>query len=158
MESVVFLLSGSIIISALVSINGEFSSKLSVTCGVPQDCILCPLLFLIYIIDVSSSSKSLQFILFVDDTNLFMSSNNLEDLQHKLISELAGLSCWFKANRLSLNLDKPSYMLFLSKCYRVPVANFSLHIENTIIKRSDNCKFLAVNLDETFFWSVHIDI
>jgi len=140
-----------------VSINGESSNKLPVTCGVPQGSILGPLLFLIYINDIASSSKSLQFILFADDTNLFMSSNNLEDLQQKLISELAGLSCWFKANKLSLNLDKTSYMLFSGKGNRVPVANFSLHIDNTIIKRVDNCKFLGVYLDENLSWSVHID-
>ena len=67
-----------------VSINGESSNKLPVTCGVPQGSILGPLLLLIYINDISSSSKSLQFILFVDDTNLFMSLNNLEDLKQKL--------------------------------------------------------------------------
>ena len=77
-----------------VSIYGESSNKLPVTCGVPQVSILGPPLFLIYINDMSSSSKSLQFILFADDTNLFMSSNNLEDLQQKLISEFAGLSCY----------------------------------------------------------------
>ena len=86
-----------------------------------------------------------------------MSSNNLKDLQQKLISELADLSCWFKANKLLLNLDKTSYMLFSGKCNRVPIANFSLHIDNTIIKRVDNCKFLCVYLDENLSWSVHID-
>ena len=140
-----------------VSINGESSNKLSITCGVPQWSILGPLLFLIYINDIASSSKFLQFILFADDTNLFMSSNNLEDLQQKLISELAGLSCWFKANKLSLNLDKTSYMLFSGKGNRVPVANFSLHMDNTIIKRVENCKNLGVYLDGNLSWSVHVD-
>ena len=111
-----------------VSINGESSNKLPFTCGVPQGFILGLLLFLIYINDISSSSKSLQFILFADDTNLFMSSNNLKNLQQKLILDLGGPVCWFKANKLSLNLNKKSYMLFSGKCNRVPVANFSLHI------------------------------
>ena len=85
-----------------------------------------------------------------------MSSNNLKDLQQKLISEHAGVSCWFKANKLSLNLDKTSYMLFSGKGNRAAVANFSLHIDNTIIKRVDNCTFLGVYLDENLSWSVHI--
>ena len=107
-----------------LSINDKSSNKLSVTCEVPQGSLLGPILFLIYINDISTSSKSLQFILFADDTNLFMSSNNLKDLKQKLISELAGLSCWFKANKLSLNLDKISYM-YIS---RVKVTLFILTI------------------------------
>ena len=47
-------------------------------------------------------------------------------------------------------------MLFSGKCSRVPVANFSLHIDNTIIKRLDYCEFLCVFLDENLSWSVHI--
>ena len=123
----------------------------------PIDFHFRSLIVLIYINDTSSSSNSLRFILFADGTNWLMSSNNLKDLQQKLISELASLSCWFKANKLLLNLDKTSYMLCSGKCNRVPVANFSLHIDNTIIKRIDNCKFLCVNLDENLSWSVHID-
>ena len=48
-------------------------------------------------------------------------------------------------------------MLFSGKGNRVPVANFSLHIDNTIIKWVGNCKFLGVYLDENLSWSVHID-
>ena len=62
-----------------------------------------------------------------------------------------------QSQKLSLNLDKTSHMLFSGKCNRVPVANFSLHIDNTIIKRADSCKFLGVYLDENLSWSVHID-
>ena len=64
---------------------------------------------------------------------------------------------WFKDNKLWLNLDKTSYILFSGKGNRVPIANFFLHIDNTIIKRGDNCKFLCVNLDENLSWSVHMD-
>ena len=48
-------------------------------------------------------------------------------------------------------------MLFSGKGNRVLVANFSLRIDNTIIKRVDNCKFLGVYVDENLSWSVYID-
>ena len=74
------------------SINGKSSKKSPVICGAPQGSTLGPLLFLIYINDISNSSKPHQVILLADDTNLFMSSNSLEDQEQKVISELVGLS------------------------------------------------------------------
>jgi hypothetical protein len=132
---------------------------LSVTCEVPQRSILLgPQLFLICITVVtSSSSKALQCILFADDIKLLMSSSNLKDLGQKLTSDRAGLPCSFKVNKLSLSLYKTAYMLFSGKSNTVPVANFSLHIHNTVMKRVDYCKCLGIYLDENLSWSVHID-
>ena len=54
-----------------VEIDNAKSSVRHLTTGVPQGSILGPLLFLIYMNDISNSSSLFKFILFADDTNLF---------------------------------------------------------------------------------------
>ena len=50
---------------------------MTVKCGVPQVSALGPLLFLIHVNDVKNSSQILSFILFADDTNLFLSDKDI---------------------------------------------------------------------------------
>ena len=95
-----------------VSYNGFKSSERTITCGVPQGSILGPLLFLIYINDLSNNCKFARPFLFADDTNLFHHSKDPQNLQEELNYDLENISEWLKANRLSLNIKKTHYMVF----------------------------------------------
>jgi len=49
-------------------------------------------------------SKALDFILFADDTNIFFSHNDPNQLMEIVNNELKKLSSWFQANKLSINI------------------------------------------------------
>ena len=63
--------------------NGQFSSWADVNADVPQGSILGPLLFLIYINDLSDGLKS-ECKLFADDTFLFSVVNDISALASDL--------------------------------------------------------------------------
>ena len=110
--------------------------------------------------DIHLASSALQFIMFVDDTNVFMSDCSLPELINKLNVELAKVGTWFKANKLSLNLGKTSYILFCSKKKLASAQDypFSINLDNQCINRVTSIKFLGVYIDDQLSWRQHITI
>lgn len=56
------------------------SNYLQIVCGVPQGSTLGPLLFLLYMNDLDTSSDMLSFRLFADDANIFFATKTSKDL------------------------------------------------------------------------------
>ena len=136
------------------------TNLLQIKCGVPQGSILGPLLFLIYINDLSLVSTFLSPIMFADDTNLFYSHNNIKILFKNADDELESISQWFKANKLSLIEGKTKFTLFHKPCDKdnLPLQLPNLKINNNEIKRSSSIKFLGVLVDENLTWIDHITL
>ena len=103
-----------------VELNGYKSSEAPLETGVPQGSVLGPLLFLLYINDLASSTK-LRCIKFADDTNLLVTGSNLDELIDILNEELETVSDFFKANQLKLNAKKKTRLFaFVKRLYLRP--------------------------------------
>ena len=86
----------------MVNYKSVNSDTLVVSCGVPQGSILHvgPLLFLIYVNEISQSSSLLSFLLFADYTNLFFSQKDIKILGKTLNQELCKVANWLACNKL----------------------------------------------------------
>ena len=133
------------------------SSNLSkIECGVPQGSILGPLLFLLYLNDITMYCNNSTPILFADDTNLLFYDKDLNNLESKINSELKTLSSWFSHNKLSLNADKTKFILF-DPHHPNTHPNISIIMNNKQLERVNHSKFLGVFVDHKLNWNFDIN-
>ena len=87
-----------------ILLNGQVSGWSDVKAGVPQGSILGPLLFLIYINDLSEGSSS-DARLFADDTSLFSVILDSNTSALELNNDLAKIKRWAFQWKMSFNPD-----------------------------------------------------
>ena len=136
------------------------SDKASVIYGVPQGSVLGPLLFLIYINDLLNCSKTAMFVLFADDTNIFVSGKTYREAVEKANVVLEAVSKYMWSNKLHINLSKTCFMHFSPKgtvskdvCQEHDVG---VYLNGNQIEKVRETKFLGVIIDEKLSWDAHI--
>ena len=138
-------------------VNNISSDTASIKYGVPQGSVLGPLLFLIYVNDISNVITDNSLKLFADDTNLFLFDKKLIELEKRANCCLEKMDTWFKCNKLSLNIDKTCYTLFASRAQDCN-NSLNLFINGCNIKKTVSCKYLGLIIDEhlngTCMWNV----
>ena len=136
-------------------INGVLSEKGIIKHGVPQGSVLGPLLFLLYINDISESSNILKFFLFADDTTVFYSDRTNEGTEDLLNRELSKVSDWLAANKLSLNVKKSNFLHFHhGKCNKQKI---NLTLNGIEVEEKSVTKYLGVFIDNKLNWKSHIE-
>ena len=131
----------------LVDVSGTHSASAPVTCGVPQGSILGPLLFLIYVNDMSAVVKN-KLLLYADDSGILVSGKNKSDVEMSLKEDLHLVSQWLIDNKLSLHLGKTESILFGSKYRTRSTPGLDITCNGTDIKPSHCVKYLGVTLDQ----------
>ena len=136
-----------------VRFKGVLSRKLYCNVGVPQGGIISTILFIIYINDLVHCSNDVKFILYADDSNIFVSDVSIENCVTNMNNGLNAIKLWMCCNRLTLNVDKSCYMLFKRRGH--VDGHIGVKIDNLDLNRVDSVKFLGVALDERLSWCVH---
>ena len=107
-----------------VNVENELSGAGLITSGVPQGSILGPLLFVMLINDLPSPLNTCSTLMYADDTVLFYSSKDVNEIERALCRDL--LESWLRDNSLFLNKSKTECVLFGTASRLSTVANFSI--------------------------------
>ena len=141
----------------IVFTDGVLSDIAILRCGVPQGSILGPLLFLIYINDLTTIADYATVRMYADDTNMTFTACSIPELERDMNIDLQFLQNWLTTNRLTLNVFKTEFMLVGSR-QRVATLTqeLDLSINGISLKRVSSSKCLGVEIDEFLTWDAHI--
>ena len=76
---------------------------------IPQGSVLGPILFLLFINDITHIIHNCHICIFADDITLYFSGNNFNHDQSVLQADLSNVLKWLDENRLFVNANKYSY-------------------------------------------------
>ena len=140
-----------------VVLNGQTSSWRPVLAGVPQGSIMGPLLFLIYINDLSSELKS-NVKLFAVDTSLFTAVKDKNESGNILNNDLQSISTWAYNWKMRFNPDssKPTQEVLFSRKNKFQV-HPTISLNNVQVERVSYQKHLGILLDETLNFKQNTD-
>ena len=137
-----------------VIINGEFSDWGKINAGIPQGSVLGPLLFLIFINDITYVVKHCKIRLFADDTCLFIEIEDPEVQAIQLNEDLESLNKWAKKWHVDFSPPKTEEVIISRK--RLQQAHPVSYLDNVPIKLVENHKHLGLILASDLKWTDHV--
>ena len=137
-----------------VSYLDSTSNKRNISTGVPQGSVLGPLLFLIYINDLSNAVNYSKTSLFADDTCIIYADHSLRNIETYINLDLETSYVWLCANKISLNVAKTKILLFRNIHKKISY-NPVFAINGNPIQLSESVKYLGVYLDHLLNWNLN---
>ena len=124
-------------------VNDSYSSWSKLKFGVPQESILGPLLFNIFINDIFYFIKDTKLANYADDNTIYTVEDNTDDLLKTLGNETTLILNWFRVNEIKSNDDK-SHLIVCNQD----------HV--SVILGNETFELLGINIDKNLNFNGHI--
>ena len=133
-------------------LDGDSSTELPVSSGVPQGSVLGPILFLLYINDLPDNIQS-NVRLFADDKAVYLTVQGQEDADI-LQADLNVLQEWEKAWDMEFN-PSMCQVLHISRSRRPIKHPYTMH--GQVLDSIDHARYLGVDIASDLNFNHHID-
>ena len=134
-----------------VRFEGNLSSVVNVTSGVPQGSHLGPLLFILFVNDVEHVLSNLNVLIYADDMKLFMKICKPSDLEF-FQGEVNNFHIWCTKSLLEINVKKCISITFTKKHN---VRQDTISIGQQTVERCNQVRDLGVILDSELTFVEH---
>ena len=139
-----------------VVLNGKESNWMNLKAGVPQGSVLGPLLFLVYINDLTDNISS-DIRLFADDSSLFTCVKGVDQTHEKLEKDLQTVTKWAYQWKMVFNPDITKQAIeIIFSCKNKKTDHPELAFNGIPIAREPFTKHLGVYLDSRLNFVKHI--
>jgi hypothetical protein len=139
----------------VVRCNNVTSESQAISIGVPQGSILGPILFLIFVNDLTQFSGLSNCNLFADDALFYVTCKDVKSVEIALQEAIDNVSEWYKCNKLTLNVKKSNIMVIHRK--KQINDNINVSVNGTVLAQIENVKYLGLCIDNKLQWNSHIN-
>ena len=134
-----------------VKLGHTFSTWMGVSAGVPQGYLLGPLLFNIFMNDLTFAIRDCRLISYADDTKLYLSHQDPQAVEDGINLDLTNTIQWFQQNGMLANPDKYQVLVLGNTAH-----DFDIKCEERPIPVSSEIQLLGVTLDNKLKFDSHI--
>ncbi len=141
-----------------VQINQNKSESETITSCVPHSSILGPLLFIIYMNDLSLEIEQSELDMYANDSILGAAGGTLDVIEQKLKPDICNIVNWCSDNRMAINYDKTKAISITTcqKLHTLPVKELNITVKGQVLENVKQEKLLGLVVDQNLFWNSHI--
>ena len=143
----------------VVKFHQETSEFCDITCGVPQGSVLGPILFLLFINDISNFAvEGCVLNMYADEVIIYTSATSNDELECRLQVCIDNISNCYSMNKLCINKNKSNVMV-IGRKWQLKSLNFddfTISVDSDKLFLARQAKYLGLWVRNDLSWDDHI--